>query len=224
MCRVLRALAVLLGLPYCVLSAAVPAAADSMKCGRPITEAHDSSSGGLERYGIHGLHIEAATERLFRSGSISTLDFRVFVSLCRWPAWSIGFGEAFAWGARLAAGTPFQPGRGEPDALIVLFGADVQRRFRMAGLVHPLISLSVGSADAQHVYGYALYGGIDKSTVSSAWYAAPAAGLEVNFFKYLRADMRLGYRFSGAFSSTPGLDPHTLRGSFVMLTVAVGDL
>src|ERR1041385_7421748 len=127
--RVLRALPVLLGLPYCMLSGAVPAAADSMKCGRRITPGQDTSD--LDWHGVRGLQIDAGTERLFEHGSISSVDFRFLVSLCRWPAWSVGVAEMYAWGARLAPGTPTQPGRGEPDVLIELFGVEVERRFRI---------------------------------------------------------------------------------------------
>jgi hypothetical protein len=224
MMRSLRFAMGLLATPLAVLSAGTTVAADSTHCAGPTDSQQPRTL--FENMAIDGVHFDASTSLRLVDDMGSVSQNRLMISFCRLSGYSFGLAWGPGGGLTFTTGEPLDVARADPHrAAIALVGFEIQKRFAATRVIHPLLSVGAGSMVAgwQYAYGTPPAGSTRPNVDfrSSTAYGAVGAGFELNLFKYARADLMTGARFTGPLS-TPGLAARPLQGPFVSGSIGIG--
>jgi hypothetical protein len=156
--------------------------------------------------GISAFHVDEIGSSVRVNGQDrSTLGGEFALALCRWPAYTFGFGgggtiESIETSYIAPGSTNFHPSLAVSEGWI-----SVTRRWRLSDIVHPMASVRIGQITSNYPY-YHRVDGISERHVdgsSSAMLVSPMAGVEVSLFKYVTAYLNAGPRIMGQLK-TPG--------------------
>jgi hypothetical protein len=187
------------------------------------TDTTTAPSGSLF-HGIAALHLDAGAVSAPISGQAGGYsEGKLGIAICRWPAWTlavVGSSNVEPWPTSYVAK---EAATLHPNLFVTTSGFELERRWRIAKIVHPMIVAGAGTLESNYRYVYRDQGivGYPREGVSSATYGMAALGLEVSLFKYMTTYALLGSRIVGDVT-TPGLNDAPFSGQYVAFGFGFG--
>jgi hypothetical protein len=172
---------------------------------------------------LAALHFDESGGSITINGrSTSTFGGEVAIAVCPWPGYSFSIGgeslaEAIETGYIAPGSTNFHP-----DLSLDFASVALTRRWRNSQIVHPMVSVRVGSVTAEYRYFHRVDGLTETHTdgKSTATFVAPMVGAEVAVFKYMTLYGGAGVRMIGRLQ-TPELNTN-LSGAYAIFGVGFG--
>lgn len=172
---------------------------------------------------VAALHFDEAGGSITINGrSSSTIGAELAIAVCRWPGYSFSIGgeslaEAIETGYIAPGSTTFHP-----DLSLDFASVALTRRWRNSEIVHPMVSVRVGSVTAEYRYFHRV-DGLTETHIdgkSTATFVAPMVGAEVALFKYMTLYGGAGMRMVGRLQ-TPELN-NGLSGAYAIFRLGFG--